>query len=319
MTGARYEGAVDLRSGRRLGFAEFGPADGDPIVWFHGTPGARRQIPPAAHRAVVDLHLRIISIERPGVGLSTSHQYEAIADIVPDVVEVVDALGLERFGVVGLSGGGPYALAMGAHLPRRVYGVAVLGGVVPTVGPEACEAGWLLSFARRVQFAMPAVVAVGGIGLWAAMRAIKPLGPQLYDRITPHLGEGDREVFLSEGMREMFLGDLQNGSRKQFKAALHDATLFGRDWGFRLADVRVPVRWWHGDIDPIVPLSAAEQAIPFLRDVEFHVRPGESHLGGFAAAREILEAVAELRPGSSSPSSNGTHNGKGRSVRSLKE
>ena len=69
MTGARYEGAVDLRSGRRLGFAEFGPAHGHPIIWFHGTPGARRQIPPTAHRAVEELGLRIISIERPGVCL----------------------------------------------------------------------------------------------------------------------------------------------------------------------------------------------------------------------------------------------------------
>jgi pimeloyl-ACP methyl ester carboxylesterase len=319
MTAARYEGAVDLRSGRRVGFAEFGPSHGHPVVWFHGTPGARRQIPPTAHAAVEELDLRIISIERPGVGLSTSHQYGAIIDIVPDVVEVVDALGIDEFGVVGLSGGGPYALAMGAELPERVYAVAVLGGVVPTVGPEACDAGWLLSLARRVQVLMPAVVAVGGIGLWALLRATRPLGYQLYDRVTPLLGEGDREVFLSEGMREMFIGDLQNGSRKQFKAALHDATLFGREWGFLLADVRVPVRWWHGDIDPIVPLSAAEAAYPHLRDVEFHVRPGESHLGGFAAAREILEAVAELRPDRpKAPSRNG-HNGKGRSVRSLTE
>ena len=109
---------------------------------------------------------------------------------------------------------------------------------------------------------MPAFVEVGGLGLWALLRVTRPLGYTLYDRVTPLLGEGDQEVFASEGMREMFIGDLQNGSRKQFQAALHDATLFGRDWGFRLADVSVPVRWWHGDIDPIVPLSAAEAAYP---------------------------------------------------------
>ena len=316
MTAARYEGAVDLQSGRRLGFAEFGPAQGDPIIWFHGTPGARRQIPPAAHLAAEELDLRIISIERPGVGLSTSHQYGAIADIVPEVTEVVDALGIGQFGVVGLSGGGPYALAMGALLPERVYAVAVLGGVVPTVGPEACQAGWLLNFARQVQFAMPAVVAIGGVGLWALLRITQPFGNTLYDRVTPLLGAGDQEVFASEGMREMFIGDLQHGSRRQFKAALHDATLFGRDWGFLMADVRVPVRWWHGDIDPIVPLSAAEQAYPHLSDVEFHVRPGESHLGGFAAAHEVLETLEDLRPTGPTP----VHqNGNGRSVHSLTE
>ena len=66
----------------------------------------------------------------------------------------------------------------------------------------------------------------------------QPFGTTLYDRVTPLLSVGDQEVFASEGMREMFIGDLQHGSRRQFKAALHDATLFGRDWGFLIADVR---------------------------------------------------------------------------------
>jgi pimeloyl-ACP methyl ester carboxylesterase len=294
--GARYEGAVDLRSGRRLGFAEFGPANGEPVVWFHGTPGARRQIPPAAHDAVDELGVRIISIERPGIGLSTSHQYGAIVDIVDDVTEVVDALGIDEFGVVGLSGGGPYALACGARMAERAYAIAVLGGVVPTVGPEACKAGPVLGLAKRFTRLMPAMVTIGGVGLWAAIKATGPAQNQLYDAFARVMPVGDREVFASEGMREMFIGDLRHGGRKQFRAVLHDATLFGRDWGFRLADVSVPVRWWHGDADPIVPLIAAEAASTYLRDVELMVRPGESHLGGFAAAREVLEVLRALRP-----------------------
>jgi pimeloyl-ACP methyl ester carboxylesterase len=316
VTGARYEGAVDLRSGRRIGFAEFGPAHGHPIIWFHGTPGARRQIPPSAHAAVEDLDLRIISIERPGIGLSTSHQYDAIVDIVDDVEEVIDALGLDEFGVVGLSGGGPYALALGAKLRHRVYGVAVLGGVVPTVGPEACEAGPVLGLARRFQPLMPGVVAVGGVGLWAMLKVTGPAQNVLYKAFSRVMPAGDQEVFASEGMKEMFIGDLQNGGRRQFRAALHDATLFGRDWGFLIADVKVPVRWWHGDADPIVPLAAAEVASGYLRDVEFYVRPGESHLGGFAAAHEILDTLAALRP---DHGSNGSPNGRSIPVRTLTE
>ena len=292
---ARFEGAVDVADRRRLGFAEYGPASGEPVVWFHGTPGARRQIPPVAHRAADELGVRIISIERPGVGLSTSHKYGAIVDIAPDVERVVDALGIERFGVVGLSGGGPYALACGYALAPRVYGMAVLGGVVPTVGPDACEAGPVLGLARRFTGLMPAMVVVGGGALWLLVRALGPAGNTLYERYAALMPPGDREVFASEGMREMFIGDLRHGSRTQFRAVLHDALLFGRDWGFRVADVKVPVRWWHGDSDNIVPLLAAEQAIAQLPDVKFEVRPGESHLGGFAAAREVFEALLQLR------------------------
>ena len=211
---------------------------------------------------------------------------------------MVDALGVDEFGVVGLSGGGPYALAIGA----RAAATACTG--------SPCWAAWCRPSDPRPASAGPAARpgpagparscprswTVGGVGLWALLRVTRPLGYTLYDRVTPLLRRGDQEVFASEGMREMFIGDLQNGGRKQFRAALHDAALFGRDWGFRLADVSVPVRWWHGDIDPIVPLSAAEAAYPHLPDVEFHLRPGESHLGGFAAAHEVLEALAELRP-----------------------
>lgn len=292
---ARYEGAVDLPDGRRLGFAEFGVAEGSPIVWFHGTPGARRQIPPVAHSAADELGVRIISIERPGIGLSTSHQYGAIVDIADDVNHVADALGLDRFGVVGLSGGGPYALACGHALAPRVYAVAVLGGVVPTVGDDACDAGFLLGLAKRFTGLMPAMVTVGGAGLWVLVRIIGRHGEALYERYAAAMPAGDREVFASEGMREMFVGDIRHGSRKQFRAVLHDALLFGRDWGFRLADVQVPVHWWHGDADPIVPLAAAQHAAELLPDVEFSLRPGESHLGGFAAAREVLEMLMAHR------------------------
>jgi pimeloyl-ACP methyl ester carboxylesterase len=163
---------------------------------------------------------------------------------------------------------------------------------------------------------MPLMVSVGGIALWGAVRALGPAGNLAYDTYAKLMPVGDREVFASEGMREMFIGDLRHGGRKQFRAALHDATLFGRDWGFRLADVSVPVRWWHGDADPIVPLAAAEAASGMLRDVEFVVRPGESHLGGFAAAHEVLEVLDGLR---SAQRRSTQQNGKGRRVRSLSE
>jgi pimeloyl-ACP methyl ester carboxylesterase len=74
-------------------------------------------------------------------------------------------------------------------------------------------------------------------------------------------------------------------------AIVDDARLFGRDWGFRLADVKAPVRWWHGDADHIVPLDAAQAAVATLPDAELILRPQESHLGGFATADEVLRFV----------------------------
>ena len=80
----------------------------------------------------------------------------------------------------------------------------------------------------------------------------------------------------------------------RFGAVAHDATLFGRHWGFELRDVKVPVRWWHGDTDALVPQSHAEHTATRIPDCELYMRPGESHLGGFAAADQVLETLDAL-------------------------
>ena len=135
------EGSVLLPRSRRLGFAEFGVPDGRPVFWFHGTPGARRQIPPEARLAAVERGVRLIGIDRPGVGDSTAHVYSSFAAWARDIAEVADRLGVERFGLIGLSGGGPYVLACAHSLPQRIVAGAVLGGVAPAVGPDAAPGG----------------------------------------------------------------------------------------------------------------------------------------------------------------------------------
>src|SRR6476646_2263238 len=113
ITPPRIEGRVRVRDGRKLGFAEFGPADGRPILWLHGTPGARRQIPEEARLAAEDVGVRFVGVDRPGTGMSTSHLYGSIIEFMGDVEILLDELGFDELAVVGLSGGGPYALATG--------------------------------------------------------------------------------------------------------------------------------------------------------------------------------------------------------------
>jgi pimeloyl-ACP methyl ester carboxylesterase len=107
----------------------------------------------------------------------------------------------------------------------------------------------------------------------------------------------------------MFLEDLFLGTERHCRAVLHDLALFGRPWGFRLADVPVSVHWWHGDADPFVPLAEARAAAALLPDVEFVIRPGESHLGEFATADKVLAELARdwQRAVGLPPSSAGGH------------
>ena len=291
----RAEGRFYLPSGRRLGYAEFGDPSGVVVLWFHGTPGARRQFPLVGRRAAMKLGLRVVVLERPGSGLSDPHPYAAVADWATDMAAVADALGAERLGVVGLSGGGPYALACGAVPPlaARVAAVAVLGGVVPSIGPEA-TAGSVADLARRFapmlsQLRRP--LAALSTGLLAPLIPFSHYAYRAYSGISP---EGDKRVFADPEIEGMFIDDIVLAIKGRCQALVDDARLFGRDWGFRLADVNVPVRWWHGDADPLVPLAAAQAAVSRLPDAELILRPGESHLGGFAMADEVLEFIRSL-------------------------
>src|SRR3546814_19499652 len=86
----------------------------------------------------------------------------------------------------------------------------------------------------------------------------------------------------------MFLDDLLNGSRFQTSAPLNDVVLFARDWGFRVADLAVPVSWWHGDADHIVPFAHGEHTTSLIPDDELHTIAGESHIGGQATEEAVL-------------------------------
>jgi len=289
----RLEGTIGLGPKRRLGFAEFGPADGKPLVWLHGTPGARRQIPQEARVLAEKVGIRLIGLDRPGIGSSTPHRYPSFRAFADDLDLVADCLGLHRMMVIGMSGGGPYALAAGHELPGRVVAVGVLGGVAPTRGPDAIDGG-LVSFGthfapfiRRFQYPM-------GLGLTGMVRVIKPIASpalEIYARLSP---EGDRIILGRPEFKAMFLDDLLHGSRKQLSAPLADVLLFSADWGFRLADVTVPVRWWHGDADHIVPFAHGEHVVSRLPDAQLFPMPGESHLSSLGRTEEVLGELVSV-------------------------
>jgi len=290
----RAEYTVKLTDGRKLGIAEFGPEHGRPILWFHGTPGARRQVPPSARRAADEEGVRILGVERPGTGRSTPHLYHDVRAWADDVVQVVDDRGIDRFGVIGLSGGGPFTLAAAHQLPDRVASAVVLGGVAPTEGEHRAEGG-LVDLTRLFRHPIALARRPLGLALSTLMFAMRPVGDQafwLYTQISP---PGDKEAFAHPGMKEMFLDDLAVASQGHgVRAVAADIVLFGKDWGFKVTEIEVPVRFWHGDADHIVPLHHAEGLARLVPDSELHVRPGESHLGTMVVGDEAVRTVIDL-------------------------
>ena len=117
-----------------------------------------------------------------------------------------------------------------------------------------------------------------------------------------HLNAGAKKIILSapakdDDIKTIVMGvndDLLNGSRKQLAAPFNDVIVFARDWGFRLDEVTVPVRWWHGDHDHIIPFFHGEHVVSRLPNAELFHLPGESHLAGLGRGEEILATLMKV-------------------------
>ena len=300
-TGAVAGSTLSLHDGRRIGYAEYGPANGEPVLFFPGTPGSRLRHPPeqradqrAGQRADRRPHrrpARVIVAERPGFGLSDYHVARCLLDWPSDVYEIAAGLGLERFSVVGVSGGGPYALACAYRLPDQIKGVAI----VSSVGPPDIPAG--LSGMPRVR----------RIAAWLGRHA-----PGLLEFVLEHRGNpqrdpegfyrqmlagnspGDRAYLARPDIKAAMMQNYIEATRQGVKGLAQEGAILSQPWGFSPADIVVPVTLWHGEADQNVSLSAARymaQAIPHCRA---HFVPGKGHMLLWEYWDEI---VAELLTG----------------------
>jgi pimeloyl-ACP methyl ester carboxylesterase len=289
----KLEGNVAVGEDRQIGFAEFGAPQGRAVFWLHGTPGARRQIPTEARVFAEHQGIRLIGIDRPGIGSSTPHQYPNILAFAEDIRTVADTLGIDKMAVVGLSGGGPYTLACAAAMPERVVAAGVLGGVAPAVGPDAISGGAMTlgSLVAPLLQVIGVPIRLLAVALVRMARPVASPALDLYGLMSP---PADRRLLARPEFKAMFLDDLLNGSRKQLAAPFADIIVFARDWGFRLDQVKVPVRWWHGDHDHIVPFAHGQHVVSRLPDAELYHLPGESHLAGLGRGEEILHNLMEI-------------------------
>lgn len=290
----KLEGNVAVGTDRRIGFAEFGDPQGRAIFWLHGTPGARRQIPVEARLHAEKNRIRLIGVDRPGIGSSTPHEYATVIGFADDLRTIADTLGIDKMAIIGLSGGGPYTLGCAAAMPDRVVAIGVLGGVAPTQGSDGIGGGLMGNLGLPVAPVLEKARAPLSLFAAGLIRLLKPVAEPalyLYSRVSP---EGDRRLLARPEFKAMFLDDLLNGSRKQLAAPFADVVVFARDWGFGLDEVKVPVGWWHGDHDHIVPYSHGEHVVAMLPDAELYPLQGESHLGGLGQAETIMQTMSDM-------------------------
>ena len=191
---------VKTPDGRQLATQLDGDPEGRPIFLLHGTPGSR--LGPRPRSAVLHrLGVQLISFDRPGYGESDRLEGRRVADAAADVLAIADAYGLDRFAVVGRSGGGPHALACAALLPDRLTRAAVLVGIAPR-GAEGL--GWYDGMTRSNVLEHTAA-ADGYEGLAAlteaAAEAVRADPASLLTRLQAEMPDPDLRVVADRGIR----------------------------------------------------------------------------------------------------------------------
>ena len=280
---------LKLTDGRRLACAEFGDPNGLPVIALHGTPGSRLMYA-VANTAAWERGIRLIAPDRPGYGLSDSRQSDSLISAVEDLCIVADAYELERFAVIGVSGGAPYAVAVAAAMPDRISLLAL-------VSPAAELADGQLRLTRFQKFVFRRLAR----RTWAARLFFRRLRTMLfrapdsaYRWLLARVRAADRELLTRPGVQASLQAAMGEGLRPGIEGAAQDLRLLCSPWGLRLSDIDVPAIVWQGGDDPVVPPAAAYALARALPNCRLDVVPGAGHYWMLGEFGLILDAVAAV-------------------------
>jgi pimeloyl-ACP methyl ester carboxylesterase len=287
-----------LANGAAIALSEYGDPSGAPVFFCHGWPSSRTMAE-LAHDAACDLGIRIISPDRPGIRDSQFQPDRRLIDWPPFLTEIADRLGVERFRILAISGGAPYAYASAWMTPERVEKVAVVSGAPPL--DELKDFDGLLPIHRRML-----AMRTSRPGLlkslfylarpFVAMRMPIRLRPLLLKFLQPC----DANVLRESRAFDVCFESARQAWRSSAKGVMNDAEIYATPWGFPLEDVRVPIALWHGTKDRTFASRLAENVAARLPNCEFHLVENAGHYS--LPIRYIHEILKDLVGGSSAPS-----------------
>ena len=286
---AMYDTKVmQLPDARELAWLELGRPEDPAVFVLHGSPGSRLQVSFDTH-AVEAAHVRFIAVDRPGYGHSSYQPVRRLADWATDISCLADHLSIDAFSVVGISGGGPHAAACARFLPDRVRAVGIVSGVGPLEDPGS-EADMMMfnrmvtRLARRSRYLVYPIfsLSVSLFRRWpeASIRAT-----------TGQLPPADSEIMSRPDVMTAYIDSYRLAPSTAALAAAQDFSLFSRDWGFRLEEIRPVVHIWHGDDDRNVPIAHGYLQADRIPGAIMHHCRGEGHLLALDRLEEILRTV----------------------------
>jgi len=282
-----------LPDGRLLGWCERGDPRGQVVFAFHGLPGSRLQAHPddtIAARAGA----RVLHIDRPGFGLSDAWHDRSLLDWAADVRSLADHLRIDRFALVGVSGGGPFVCACASELGARITRAALIGSVGPP-GTMSVAGSWVVragfALARSTPWLLSSPLAV-------AARLVSRSPPFYVSQLIERLPRCDREILTRPAVRAVLERDAAEAFRGGPAGLLRDLELEANPWNISFDKITCPVGLWHGGRDTVVPPAALDALAALLPHAVVHKLPEAGHFFVFDAWADILAWLVKPKAGS---------------------
>lgn len=278
--------AIRLSDGRRLTYSETGPSGGIPVLYCHGAIGTPLGSSIDLDSIAEDLGVRYISISRPGIGGSDPAPRRTVAAFSDDLEQAIDALAIERFSVIGVSAGGPYALAIAHSLPRRVDRVALCSSLSPFCRPhQTPQMPWRIRAALAVLAYAPSPCAALGDRAVPVIRR----HPELLSRaIAAHAAPQERPRLRDPEERAATCASFLDAAGCGVRGLVDDYLTYSDEWGFSPHELQTEVHLWHGLNDLLVPLEHALQLSIAIPDCRVFLDRDEGHHFFRRRLREIL-------------------------------
>ncbi|KAK0382116.1 alcohol dehydrogenase [Colletotrichum limetticola] len=297
--------SLRLPDGRTLSYTTFGitPQPNQPTIFhFHGLPGSHHEGQPV-HEEATRRNICVVAVTRPGYGGSTFQPNRTILSFPQDVLHLADHLKIQRFAVLGISGGAPYALACICSIPApRLAGLAIVSGMFPS---ELGLGGMMLMNRLLFNIAPWSPGLIESIADWEVGNLARDVEhPERLARATADAFKSrpveDREALYADDGKVLRV--LEQSTREAFRESscgfAWEAKLFGSPWGFELKDLIVQegkLVIWHAGKDVNVPLRMAQEAAGMIRGAQLRVVQEEAHISLISRRTgEVVDTLAGM-------------------------
>ncbi len=284
---------IMLRDGRRLSYAEYGNPEGPVILYFHGFPGSRYEAALAEKTALAH-NVRFIGIDRPGYGGSDPKPGRKLLDWPDDIAEFADNLGIDKFYIIGISGGAPYTAACAWKIPSRIIKAGIISGLGPVVNSNAksflgsFQKFWFFK-AKHLPWNVRVAAYLVGIMIFRNSDAFMGL-------MEKHVSDPDKAALKNPELRAILVRSNKEAFAKSTLGFYQDLIIYANPWGFELQDIKCKVHVWHGEKDLTVNAGFGRHYMESIPNCQAEFFPEEGH---FSLAAKRIDHMFETMLGKS--------------------